>query len=94
MDHGHLPAGLALKRTTDEFTALSVPAGLLRAHRLARGVWGRLVLIEGELRFVWEDPDAGRPLVLSESDSLVIPPDTPHRVEPGAECRFVVEFHH
>lgn len=93
VDHGHLPAGLTLQRTTDEFTEVSVPAGLLRAHRVADGVWGRLRVIEGGLRFVWEEPGAGAPLDLVEGDSVVIPPDTPHRVEPAAPCRFVVEFH-
>jgi tellurite resistance-related uncharacterized protein len=93
MEHGRLPPDLTLQRTTDEFTATSVPAGLLRAHRVARGVWGRLRVIDGGLRFVWEGPDPGDALDLTGGDSVVIPPDTPHRVEPGPECRFVVEFH-
>ena len=93
MDHGSLPPDLTLDRTTDEFTEATVPPGLLRAHRVARGVWGRLVVMEGRLRLVWEDAGAGDPLELVGGDSVVIPPDTPHRVEPGPECRFVVEFH-
>ena len=93
MDHGQLPPGLEWDRTTDEFTDTSVPAGLLRAHRVARGVWGRLQVLEGSLRFVWEDTTAGEPLDLVAGDSLVIPPATPHRVEPGPGRRFAVEFH-
>lgn len=93
MDHGRLPPGLMLQRTTDVFTDTTVPAGLLRAHRVAQGVWGRLVVLEGRLRFVWEIAESGDPLDLVDGDSVVIPPDTPHRVEPGAGCRFVVEFH-
>ena len=93
MDHGLLPSGLAIQRTTDTFTRSSVPAGLLRAHRVARGVWGRLVVLEGRLRFVWEEPGADESLDLVEGDSVVIPPDTLHRVEPGQRCRFAVEFH-
>ena len=93
MDHGHLPSELVLDRTTDVLTEVTVPAGLLRAHRVARGVWGRLVVVEGRLRFVWESADAGDPIELVKGDSVVIPPETPHRVEPGTGCRFVVEFH-
>ena len=92
MEHGELPSGLELVRTTDEFTAETVPAGLLRAHRVASGSWGRLVVRGGSVRFVWEEPGAGDPLELVEGDSVVIPPDTPHRVEPGDDARFVVEF--
>lgn len=93
MEHGQLPPGLSLQRTTDEFTVATVPAGLRRAHRVARGVWGRLRVIEGRLRFVWEEPGAVEPLDLVDDDSVVIPPDTLHRVEPQPGCRFVVEFH-
>jgi tellurite resistance-related uncharacterized protein len=93
MDHGRLPSGLSLERTTDDFTQSSVPAGLLRAHRVARGVWGRVVVLEGRLRFVWEEPGNEEPLDLVEGDTVVIPPDTQHRVEPGSHCRFVVQFY-
>lgn len=40
---GQLPNGLELARTTDVFDNDTVPAGLLRAHRVANGTWGRLV---------------------------------------------------
>lgn len=91
-DHGELPDGSALDRVTDEFTAASVPAGLLRAHRVATGVWGRLVLHAGSLTFVWEDGDEGG-VELVAGDRMVIPPDTRHHVEPGPDARFRVEFH-
>jgi tellurite resistance-related uncharacterized protein len=95
MDHGQLPPDVHLVRTTDEFTDTSVPTGLLRAHRVASGVWGRLRVLDGALRFVWEtgDDGDGESVDLAAGDSLVIPPDTPHRVEPGPGSRFVVEFH-
>ena len=93
MQHGELPPDLSLVRTTDTFTEATVPAGLRRAHRVATGVWGRIRVEVGSLRFVWEGPDAADPVALSAGDSLVIPPDTPHRVEPADGVRFHVEFH-
>jgi tellurite resistance-related uncharacterized protein len=94
MHHGELPSGLSLARTTDELTATTVPAGLLRAHRVASGVWGRLQVRGGRMRFVWEQADRHGPaLELEAGDSVVIPPDVPHHVEPGDDARFVVEFH-
>lgn len=93
MEHGTLPDGLTLARTTDEFDEETVPAGLRRAHRVATGVWGRLQVRAGSLRFVWEDGRPDEAVDLDAGDSLVIPPDTPHRVEPGPGARFAVEFH-
>lgn len=92
MQHGELPEGLVLQRTTDEFDGETVPAGLLRAHRIATDVWGRLRVTAGAVRFVWED-DADRPVDLRAGDALVIPPDTYHHVEPSDGARFLVEFH-
>ena len=94
MDHGQLPEGLTLTRTTNEFDAASVPAGLLRAHTVADNVWGRIRVIDGSLRFVWEDGRREEGSVdLAAGDSLAIPPRTHHHVEPGDDVRFVVEFH-
>ncbi len=92
MQHGELPGGLQVQRTTDEFDVDTVPAGLLRAHRLAAGVWGVLHVTHGVLTFIWEDrPDD--PVELHAGDSLVIQPDTRHHVEPGPDARFTVAFH-
>ncbi|HPU40336.1 MAG TPA: DUF1971 domain-containing protein [Microthrixaceae bacterium] len=93
MEHGQMPQGVALQRSTDEFTDESVPAGLLRAHRVAAGVWGRLRVMDGALRFVWESTEPAGALELATGDAVVIPPDTPHRVEPAPGCRFLVEFY-
>lgn len=87
-----LPEGYELVRTTSEFTDASTPAGLRRAHRVAPGVWGRLRVIEGGVRFVFEDPPA-TVHDIAGGGSIDIPPDTAHRVEPQHGCRFVVEFH-
>lgn len=92
MQHGSLPEGVEFQRVTDEFTAETVPGGLLRAHRVASGVWGLLTLHAGTLRFVWEDdPDA--PLELTGGDRVVIEANRPHHVEPGTDARFQVSFY-
>jgi tellurite resistance-related uncharacterized protein len=92
MQHGDRPDGLALQRTTDDLDAESVPRGLLRAHHLAEGVWGRLQVKDGSLRFVWEDEGAGA-VDLSAGDSVVIPPKVLHHAEPASDVRFVIEFY-
>ncbi len=87
-----LPAGVTLHRTTAVFDNTSVPAGLLRAHRIADGVWGRLVVRRGSVRFVFEDePEA--PIVARPGTDVVIPPARPHHIELDEPAEFVVEFH-
>ena len=87
-----LPAGLEHVRTTDVFDERTVPAGLRRAHRVADGVWGRLVVHTGEVGFVFEDePDA--PMVLHAGDCVAIPPARLHHVELRGPATFAVEFH-
>jgi tellurite resistance-related uncharacterized protein len=87
-----LPADLVLDRVTRDFTPDSVPKGLLRAHRVADGVWGRLLVREGSLTFVFEDdPDGAR--VVSEGGTQVIPPGRFHHLELTGPARFAVEFH-
>lgn len=87
-----LPTGLRLARTTPEFDETTVPSGLLGAHRVAEGVWGRLVVRTGSLRFVFEDdPQAGR--TVSAGGHVVIPPGREHHLELGGPVTFAVEFH-
>ncbi len=87
-----LPAGAQLTRTTAEFDERSVPQGLLRAHRVADGVWGRLVVTSGSLRFVFED-DQAEPTTVAAGGTQVIPPARPHHVELTGPVTFHVEFH-
>lgn len=86
-----LPEGLELARSTDVFDQDTVPAGLLRAHRVAPGVWGRLVVHTGSLGFVFEDD--GKTVDVGAGDHMVIPPDRPHHLEMLGPVTFVVEFH-
>ena len=86
-----LPAGAELVRITEQFDESTVPRGLLRAHRVAAGTWGRLVVDQGCLCFVWEDD--GSVVELVAGDDQVIPPDTPHRVQITESVQFAVEFY-
>ena len=68
-----------------------MPAGLRRSHREAAGVWGRLLVRTGQLRFrahtrppidVVVGPGAGQP----------IPPEVEHEVDPLGEVSFLIEL--
>ncbi|HQV58180.1 MAG TPA: DUF1971 domain-containing protein [Ilumatobacteraceae bacterium] len=86
-----LPDGLELVRTTDVMDQDHHPAGLLRAHRVAEGVWGRLLIHSGSLTFVFEDDP--QPIELGAGEHIVIPPGRLHHVELGRPATFAIEFH-
>lgn len=90
-DRAELPEGLHVVRTTPVWTAETIPAGLRRAHRVAAGLWGRLRVEGGEVRF--------RAATVPPIDTVVrtgsaqpIPPEVDHDVEPGPDARLFVEF--
>ena len=85
------PMPLEEFQRTPEFTADNTPAGLLHDHRSKAGVWGRLVLLEGHLRYCLED-SSGRGWILSPERPGWIPPDLSHRVEFIGPVRFYVSF--
>ena len=90
--NGELPEGLTLQRTTSTFDERSTPAGLRRAHTIAAGVWGRLIVEQGSLGFVFEDaPEDLR--TVSAGQHQVIPPSRSHHVVIDGPVRFAVEFH-
>ena len=78
-----MPAGLELARTTPEFTATTVPAALLAAHRVGPGGWGRLRVRAGRVRFVFE-ADPSDAVELSAGDHVDIPPGELHHVTRAA----------
>lgn len=86
-----LPPDVNLVRTTPEFTAASVPTGLLAAHHVADGVWGRLRVRAGRVDYVVEE--TGQSRTIGSGESQVIEPGVRHRVQPHADARFALEFH-
>lgn len=87
-----LPESVVLVRTTDRFDAASVPKGLLRSHRVAPRVWGRLIVDEGAVEFVFEDAPT-EPITVEAGSHQVIPPGRAHHIRPDQHARFAIEFH-
>lgn len=87
-----LPAGVVHYKTTSEFTQDSVPAGLLRNHTTAQGVWGRIVVREGSLRYVIEEPEMEEHL-LGPGKPGIVEPQMAHHVGIDGPVRFCVEFY-
>jgi len=80
----------AYKRTP-EFTAATVPKGLLKEHSTKTGVWARIVVLEGRLRYVVAPLNAA--FVLDPATPGTVVPEVLHHVAPLGDVRFYVEFY-
>ncbi len=87
-----LPKNLMAYKRTPEFTATSVPAGLLHAHRTQAGVWGKIVVLTGSLTYRILEP-AVEEIGLSPEVYGVVEPTVQHEVVPQPDVRFYVEFY-
>lgn len=87
-----LPPGLQLTRRSLEFTASTVPRGLLHDHRTRPGVWGVIHVLEGALEYHILEPAQER-LVLLPGHPGIVEPAMAHQVMPLGSVRFFVEFH-
>lgn len=87
-----LPSNTAHYKTTPEFTQDTVPMGLQRNHTTSANVWGRIVVHEGSLRYVIEEPEHEEQLLVPGSPGI-IEPQVAHHVVIDGPVRFCVEFH-
>lgn len=90
-DRGELPEGLRFTWRSAEWDGQSLPSGLRRAHKLASGTWGRLVVHQGRLAFrASTTPPIDR--VLGVGAVQAIPPGVEHEIEPAGDARLFIEF--
>ncbi|OYV40545.1 MAG: tellurite resistance protein [Thiomonas sp. 20-64-5] len=87
-----LPPDLHLTRRTPEFTAATIPPGLLHDHRTKPGVWGVIHVLEGALEYHILEPMEER-LLLTPGRPGIVEPAMKHQVMPLGPVRFLVEFH-
>jgi tellurite resistance-related uncharacterized protein len=72
-----LPADVLHYKSPPEFTEATIPPGLLRAHHTAAGVWGRITILEGRLRY----RIGAEELLLTPQRHGVVEPEVRHEVE-------------
>ena len=78
-------------KSTPEFDADSLPDAIRNSHSTKAGVWGLLVVTEGEVTLVFDDP--ARELRVRPGNPAVIPPQAVHRVETDGPMQMHVEFY-
>jgi tellurite resistance-related uncharacterized protein len=93
-DRAEFPEGLTIVGRAGPWDCDSLPAGLLRAHRIAEGRWGRLRVHEGavELQFEPGDGPDVAPLQVEAGGHQAIPPGAPHHVVLTGAVRLEIEF--
>jgi tellurite methyltransferase len=84
-----MPDDAAVYKRTDDFTETTVPAGLRRDHATKAGVWGRIVVSEGRLRY--EVPSSSHTFDLAPGTDGIVLPAVLHHVVPIGAVRFHVE---
>lgn len=89
-DMPKLPSSVSAYRRTRVFDERTLPEGLLRDHRTRSDTWGRLVVLEGQLKY--RVPELGLSCLLRPGVEGVIAPGIPHSVEPQGRVLFFVEF--
>lgn len=89
---GHvLPHNIRKYAETPVFTETTVPEKLLRLHDTKPGVWGRIVVLEGEMEYIIPGPPEQRYRLAPDKCGIIAPTEL-HRIAPIGDVRFKVEF--
>jgi tellurite resistance-related uncharacterized protein len=91
LDVKTLPADCAPYRRTATFANATIPAGLLKGHRTKPGVWGRIVVLRGELLFRILEPRIEE-IILEPDVHGIVEPGIAHEIAPVGDVAFYVEF--
>lgn len=87
-----LPDTVASYKRTVEFDQDSIPQGLLNEHRTKSDVWGKIVVLSGQLRYTILEPQL-ETVWLDVDTWGIVEPGMAHQVRPEGAVRFYVEFY-
>ena len=89
-DRFELPERVVAYQHTPVFTERSIPASLRTKHVTAAGVWARITVTEGTLRYRVDT--LGIEIDLAPDRPGIVVPELAHSVQPTGAVRFFVEF--
>ena len=87
-----LPGDFRPYKRTAVFQAASVPAGLTSSHSTKSGVWAKIRVLAGQLRYVVAEP-INQTFLLDSEQVGIIAPEVVHSVQPEGAVQFYVEFY-
>lgn len=85
-DRFEMPAAVVCYRRTPIFDEDSMPSALQREHATRAGVWAKIEVLEGRLRYVV--PAMGVKQNLTPETHGVVVPELEHHIEPLGPVRF------
>jgi len=90
-DKFELPNGFVTYKKTPIFTEESLPAGLKNDHSTKAGIWAKIIVTEGKLRYRVDT--LGSDVELSLDKFGIVVPEVLHSIEPLGTVHFFVEFY-
>ena len=90
-DRFELPDHFISYKQTPVFTEASMPAGIMSEHATKAGIWAKIFVTAGTLRYQVEALDMD--IVLSEGQPGIVVPEVVHRVVPLGAVQFFVTFY-
>ncbi len=87
-----LPDDFRPYKRTAVFQAESVPVGLTSSHATKSGVWAKIRVLAGQLRYVVTEP-INQAFLLDSEHVGIIAPEVVHSVQPEGTVQFYVEFY-
>ncbi len=91
-DRAEMPEGYEEYRRTAVFDSMSVPKALLKEHRTKLGVWGKLLVHEGEVEYAVLEPER-HTTTLGAGREQVIVSALAHEISPSGDARFTIAFY-
>ena len=89
-DRFEMPSDFVAYKRTPEFTEATVPQGLRRDHSTKPGVWAKIRVFEGKLRY--HVPSLDKTFDVTPETPGIVIAEVLHHVEPLGQVRFYVEF--
>lgn len=90
-DRSEIPQHYEAYRRTPDFDASSVPEALLGRHRTQRGIWGRIHVTRGAVRYHLHEPYDRSELLTPEQPGIVLP-EVEHHLSLSGPVSFYVEL--
>jgi len=87
-----MPPDVEAYKRTPEFNETTIPKGLLKSHSTKAGVWAKIIILEGNLRYTINQPQITEH-ILNVTTPGIIEPEIMHHIEPIGTVRLVVEFY-
>lgn len=84
-----LPMHFVVHRKTRLLTERDIE-GRVRLHRTDSGIWARITVLDGRVRYASEMPSID--VVLGMGARAVVVPEAAYRVEPLGRARFFIEY--